>query len=70
MRSFYLLIIVAIFGAIAVVAAAILFTSPALIPVAALGAQENGVKYAVDAPRPPPRYYTGIDVSPLNPTGT
>lgn len=61
MRPFYLLIIVAIFGAIVVLAAAIILTSPALVRVAAPGAQENGVKYALDAPLPPPQYYTGID---------
>jgi hypothetical protein len=66
MRSFYLLIIVAIFGAIAVFAAAIILTSPALIPAAAQGTPENGVKYALDAPLPPPRYYTGIDFESLN----
>lgn len=65
MHPFHLLIIVAIFGAITVLAAAILLTSPVLVP-AALGAQENGVKYARDVPLPPPQYYT-IPVSIFSP---
>jgi hypothetical protein len=60
MRSFSLLIIVAIFGTIAVLGAAILFASPALIP-AAPGVQQNDVKYALEFPLPPPQYFTGID---------
>jgi hypothetical protein len=65
MRALYLLVIVCLFGAIVVFAAAIVLTSPALVPAAAPGVQESGVKYALDAPLPPPRYYTGIDFSTL-----
>ena len=61
MRSFYLLIIVAIFGAVVVLAAAIILTSPALVPAAGTGTPGGSVKYALDAPLPPPQYYTGID---------
>jgi hypothetical protein len=64
MRSFYLLIIVAIFGAVAVLAAAIILTSPALMP-AGPGTPGSSVKYLLDAPLPVPRYYTGIDFSIL-----
>ena len=61
MRSFYLFIIVAIFGTIAVLAAAIILTSPALVPVSVSGAQDIDVKYGMDTHLPPPQYYTGID---------
>jgi hypothetical protein len=65
MRSFYLLIIVAIFGAVVVLAAAIVLSSPAFIPGATASAPSGSVKYALDAPLPPPQYYTGIDFSTL-----
>lgn len=65
MRSFYLLIIVAIFGAMVVLAAAIILSSPALIPGATAGVPSGSVKYALDAPLPPPQYYTGIDFDTL-----
>jgi hypothetical protein len=61
MRSFYRLIVVTIFGAIAVLAAAIILTSPALVPDAGTDTSSGSVKYALDAPLPPPQYYTGID---------
>ena len=60
MRSIYLIVIVAIFGAIVVLAAAIIFSSPALVPPASTDTQ-GSVQYALDVPLPPPRYYTGID---------
>ena len=65
MRSFWLLIIVAIFGAIVVLAAAILLTSPALVPDAGTGIQAGSVKYAPDMPLPPPQYYSGINFDTL-----
>jgi len=65
MRSFYLLIIVAIFGAVVVLAAAIVLSSPALIPDAPASTSSDRVRYALDAPLPPPQYYTGIDFSTL-----
>jgi len=65
MRSFWLLVIVAIFGAIVIFAAAILFTSPALVPAVVAGAPAGSVNYALDAPLPPPQYYTGIDFNSL-----
>jgi hypothetical protein len=65
MRSFYLLLIVAIFGAMVVLAAAIILTSPALVPDAGTGIRGGSVKYAPDTSLPPPRYYTGIDFDSL-----
>jgi hypothetical protein len=65
MRSFYLVLIVAIFGAIVVLAAAIILTSPALVPDAGTGAPAGSVKYAPDASLPPPQYYTDIDFDTL-----
>jgi len=65
MRSFWLLIIVAIFGAIVVLAAAILFTSPVLVPDVSTGTPAGSVKYALDAPLPAPQYHTGIDFDTL-----
>ena len=65
MRSFYLLIIVAIFGAVVVLAAAIILTSPALVPEAGTETPGGSVKYALDSPLPLPQYYTGIDFSTL-----
>ena len=61
MRAFYLLIIVAIFGAIVVLAAAIILTSPVLVSDAGTGTPGGSVNYMLDAPLPPPQYYTGID---------
>jgi hypothetical protein len=66
MRSFYLLVIVAIFGLLVVLAAAIILTSPALVP-AGTGVRGSTVNYALDAPLPPPQYYTGIDFESLEP---
>jgi hypothetical protein len=64
MRSFSLLIIVALFGIMVVLAAALILTSPALLP-AGTGTPGGSVKYLLDAPLPPPQYYTGIDVSTI-----
>jgi hypothetical protein len=69
MRSFWLLIMVAIFGAIVVLAAAIVLTSPALVPDAGTGRPAGSVKYTLDNPLPPPQYYTGIDSDSLKSDG-
>jgi hypothetical protein len=65
MRSFSLLLIVAIFGAIVVLAAAIILTSPVLVPEAGTRTPAGDVKYTPDASLPPPQYYTGIDFDTL-----
>jgi len=66
MRALYLFIIVALFGALIVLAAAILFTSPAFVITVSSGTPAGRVKYALDPPPlPPPQYYTGVDVSSL-----
>jgi len=65
MRSLWLLIIVTIFGAIIVLAAAILFTSPALVPDTGTETSAGSVKYALDTSLSPPQYYTGIDFDTL-----
>jgi hypothetical protein len=65
MRPFYLRLIIAIFGAIIVIAAAIIFSSPTLVPVAGTGISGDDVKYVLDPPLSPPRYYTGIDFDTL-----
>jgi hypothetical protein len=54
MRSLYLLIIIAIFGAIVIFAAAIILASPALIPEARAGTPGSHVGYAPDGPLPGP----------------
>lgn len=69
MRAFYLLIIVAIFGVMVILAAAIVLSSPALIPDTGSSSPSGSVQYALDAPLPPPQYYTGIDFSTLKPDG-
>jgi hypothetical protein len=66
MRSFWLFIIVAIFGAIVVLAAAIVLTSPVLIPDTGKSTPDGTVKYMPGDPHlPPPQYYTGIDFDSL-----
>lgn len=64
MRPLHLLVIMAIFGAIIVIAAAIVLTSPAL-PDAARKSGISGVQYGPDILLPGPRYYTGIDFDTL-----
>ncbi len=54
MRSFRLLIIIEIFGAIMIFAAAIILTSPVLIPDARTGTPGSHVRYAPDGPLPGP----------------
>lgn len=66
MRPLHLFIIASIFGVIAVLAAAIILLSPALIS-APVSTTPGDVKYATDAPMPPPQYYTGIDFDTLKP---
>ena len=61
MRPLYLLIIAAIFGAILILSAAIVLTSPVLTAAAMQAAPPGTVQYGPDAPLPPPRYTTGID---------
>ena len=65
MRALYLLVIAAIFGLVIILAAAIIFTSPALVMAGGTGIPAGSVKYALDAPLPPPTYYTGIDFDTL-----
>lgn len=70
MRAAYLFIIVAIFGAIVVLAAAILFTNPAFMATIKPGEPAGSVRYALDTPAlPPPQYYTGIDAGTLKSDG-
>jgi hypothetical protein len=65
MRPLILVVIVALFGAILVFAAAIVFTSPALVPAVDPGISAGGVEYGTDVPLTPPRYYSGINFSTL-----
>ena len=65
MRPLYLLIIVASFGAILVLGAAIVLTSPALTSAALQDDTPVTVQYGSDTPLPPLRYYTGIDFGTL-----
>ena len=69
MRPLILLVIVAIFGIIVVLASAIILTSPALVPasvtVPVVQPAGSTVKYGLDSPLPEPRYYTGIDFGTL-----
>jgi hypothetical protein len=65
MRALYLLVIAAIFGIVVILAAAIIFSSPALVMAGGTGIPAGSVKYALDAPLPPPKYYTGIDFDTL-----
>jgi hypothetical protein len=64
MRSLYLLVIACIFGAVIVLAAAIILTSPALVP-ASVKSPAGSVQYVPDTQLPPPQYYTGIDFDTL-----
>jgi predicted double-glycine peptidase len=65
MRPLHLIAIACIFGAVIVLAAFILLTSPFLVSVPAPGAVAGSVKYGSGAPLPEPRYYTGIDFDSL-----
>jgi len=64
MRTAVLITIAAIFGIVVVLAAAIVFTSPALIHASAGGEPavpaDGTVQYSLDTIFPEPRYYTGI----------
>jgi hypothetical protein len=64
MRPLYLIIIACIFGAIIVLAAAIVLTSPVLVPDS-VKSPAGTVQYGTDAPLPEPRYYTGIHFDTL-----
>ncbi len=64
MRPLHLLAIASIFGLLVLLAAVLILTSPALVPAPA-GPLSGEVKYALDAPLPGPRYYTGIDFDTL-----
>jgi hypothetical protein len=65
MRPLHLIVIVCIFGAVIVLAAAMILTSPLMVPAPATGNPAGGVKYGTDAPLPEPRYYSGIDFNAL-----
>lgn len=65
MRPLYSFVIIGLFGVVVILAAAIVFTSPALVPADGTGTPGSRVKYALDAPMPPPQYYTGIDFDTL-----
>jgi hypothetical protein len=65
MRPLHLMVIVGIFGAVIVLAAFILLTSPLLVPAAAPGPAAGNVRYNPAAALPEPRYYTGIDFDSL-----
>jgi hypothetical protein len=65
MRPLCLLIIVAIFGGIIILAAAIVLTSPVLTSTALKPAPASGVQYGLDVSLPGPRYHTGIDFETL-----
>jgi hypothetical protein len=64
MRPLHLLVIASIFGVMAVLAVAMILSSPALIPKTA-SPPSNDVKYARDTQLPGPHYYTGIDFDTL-----
>jgi len=64
MRPLHLLVIAGIFGLLVILAAVLILTSPALVPVPA-SPLAGEVKYALDAPLPGPQYYTGIDFDTL-----
>lgn len=76
MRPVVLFVIVAIFGIVIILAAAMVLTSPALVPAAGkesgaspgpAGSPVTTVKYGTDTPLPEPRYYTGIQFPTLQP---
>ena len=64
MRPFYLLVIACIFGAIIVLASAMILTSPVLLPDS-VKVPSRTVQYGLDTSLPEPRYYTGIDFGTL-----
>ncbi|MEI7856332.1 MAG: C39 family peptidase [Methanomicrobiales archaeon] len=64
MRPLHSIFIIALLGAITVLAFAIIFTSPVLTS-AVPGGAESGVKYRPDTSLPAPQYYTGIDFDTL-----
>jgi hypothetical protein len=64
MRLLHLLVIASIFGIIVVLSAAVILTSPALIPTPASPSLRE-VKYTLDTQLPGPHYYTGIDFDTL-----
>jgi hypothetical protein len=64
MRPLALLVIACIFGILIVLAAAMVLTSPVLLP-AAVKSPVGTIQYNPDAPLPEPRYYTGIDFNTL-----
>ena len=65
MRPLHLFVIAGIFGALVVLAVAMILASPALIPEPGNPSAGN-VKYAPDAPPPGPHNYTGIDFATLS----
>ena len=65
MRPLHLLVIAGIFGALVVLAVAMILASPALIPAPGNPAAGN-VKHAPAAPLPGPHNYTGIDLATLS----
>ncbi|PKL58099.1 MAG: hypothetical protein CVV34_04095 [Methanomicrobiales archaeon HGW-Methanomicrobiales-5] len=64
LRPLHVLIIVSLLGVIAVLAFAIIFTSPVLHPETS-GRMDSTVKYRLDTSLPAPQYYTGIDFDTL-----
>jgi len=65
MRPWFLVVIAAIFGAVVVMAAAIVLTNPALMTAATRTGSADHVQYGPGTPLPEPRYYTGIDFDTL-----
>jgi hypothetical protein len=69
MRPFHLIAIVCIFGAVIVLAAAIILTSPFLVPATVTETGKGDEAYGLDTPLPGPHYYTGIDFDTLKSNG-
>jgi hypothetical protein len=65
MRPLHLLVIAGIFGALVVLAVAMILASPALIFTPGSPAAGD-VKQVPDAPPPGPHYYAGIDYATLS----
>jgi len=65
MRRLYLLILVASFGVILVLAAAIVLTSPAITAAAMQATPSGTAQYGPGTSLPPSPYYTGSDYSSL-----